>query len=164
MTLLRNGSVVSEGVSFNVWCGGSDLRHKWLFDNHAYWEEELAFHIRFRRHLEIWRRLFIVCHNVKEFAGPPAHCGKVFVPVLSWLSRYYDTRLLYVPTRPVFSYCSSIFKSFCSDKRRVEIEARTENVLKTLGCVSAACEDGNASHFLDIFSSVIIAVVLLFGY
>lgn len=52
MTRLRNDEVVPKGVSFDLWCVGSDLREEWYVDNHVYSAKDDDFEIHFRRHQE----------------------------------------------------------------------------------------------------------------
>lgn len=70
----------------------------------------------------------------------------MFVPVPSWWHRYDLTRLLYVPTPPVFSYCTGAYMKYRDDKARVEMLSRTENALMTAACIFAACRNGDSSH------------------
>lgn len=73
---------------------------------------------------------------------PPARSSDLFMLVSgSWLL-HGDTRLLYVPTPPVFSYCTGIYMNRLDDEGRVEITARTENALMTTGCFFAAFQNG----------------------
>lgn len=66
------------------------------------------------------------------------------VPV--WWARYVATSLLYVPTSPVFSYCTGIYKNYRDNKGRVEIISRMENALMTIGCYLAACRNGDSLY------------------
>lgn len=79
---------------------------------------------------------------------PPASRGKVQVSVVGRWWCYDYTRLLYVPTPPVHSYCTGIYKNQRNDKRRVETITRTEDAFMTMGCVFAACWNGKFSHSL----------------
>lgn len=80
---------------------------------------------------------------------PPDLRENMFVLIPGWLSRYDSTRLLRVPTPPVFSYYTSIYKHCSNENCRVEIIPRTENVVMTMGCFLATCQEGSASNLLD---------------
>lgn len=66
------------------------------------------------------------------FAVPPARLGEVFVLVLGWRSRYDSKQIFYVPSPPVFSYCTDSYTNLRDDKRRVAMITRTENALMTM--------------------------------
>lgn len=80
------------------------------------------------------------------FAALLAHRDEVFLSASGCLLRYDATRLLYVPTSTVFSYCTGIYNNCRFVKERVEMINRTENVLMTMVCFFAACWNRNSSH------------------
>lgn len=51
----------------------------------------------------------------------------------------------------MFSYCTGIYRNCRDDKGLVEIIARVESALMTIGCFFAACRNGSSTHLFDHF-------------
>lgn len=92
----------------------------------------------------------------------PARRGEVVFPAPSLSSSPDAMRLIYVPTSPVFPYCTGIYKKYLDEKVLVKIIAQTENTLMTLGCFLQPAGTVISRILLVMFSSSIILVAFLF--
>lgn len=59
---------------------------------------------------------------------------------------YESSRHLYVPTPPVFAYCSGLYKAGGNNRDRVIGIAKTENLVMLLASFLSACDYGHANH------------------
>lgn len=62
----------------------------------------------------------------------PTRLSEIYVSVSGWWPRYYSARVIHVPTLPLFSYCTGIYKKLRDEEEHVEMIARTESALITL--------------------------------
>lgn len=149
MTRLRNDALFPKGVFLYFWCSRSYLLKEWFLENNIYWARNIDVEISFREHQEEWSQMFVGWNIVKVLAVPPARRGKVSVSIPNWQFPYDATRVHYVLSSPVLSYCTGIYNNCQDDKRRVENITRTENSSMKIADFFASCRNGNSSHYFE---------------
>lgn len=122
------------------------MREEWYDDNNFYWADLIDFEIRFRQHQEERHRLFVGRHNVEVLIVVPVIRATVFVSALDRWSRYEPTRLLYVSTPQVFSYCTGVYRNCLDGNGHEEMISRAEKELMSMDCFFTACCNGSPSH------------------
>lgn len=114
--------------------------------NHEYWASDTDFDTRLRQRVAGKLALFVGWHNVEVYSIPPLRCGEVDVTVPDWWPRYKSSGLPYVPTPPVFAYCSELYKASGNDRDRVIAIAKKEKLVMFLAPIFVAWKYGHTDH------------------
>lgn len=126
---LQSDRFYVTAADLDLWCGGDHVRKEWFTSNHEYWACNIKVKTLLRQCGAGKLPLFVDWHKIKMFSTPPARLNEVYLTVADWWLKYECSRLLYVPTPPVFAYCSGFYMVGGNGREQIISIAKTEGLV-----------------------------------